>query len=148
MDSISAHIEHGKSLFAVRYCDCLHVTVGDITNAERLYAAVVAERGAGMSQPKMVKWSSDTGLLEDEYWEFECFLEVNAANVNALLATEFDWEDSAIELAKRFCPAGIVRRICQEQEERNRKAKELREWADRLPIIWSSRYASPTEVQG
>jgi hypothetical protein len=129
MRSISAHVEHGESLFAVRYSDYLTVVGGNVTNAMRLHTAVAAEAGAGMSEPKMVQWCSDTGLREDEQWEWECLLELSAANVNALIATEFDWEDSAIELAKRICPAETIRRICQEQEERNRKAKELLEQA-------------------
>ena len=129
MRSISAHVEHEKSLFAVRFSDYLTLVEGDVTNAKRLHAAVAAEAGAVMSEPKMVKWWSDTGLREDEQWEWECLLELSAANVNALIATEFDWEDSAIELAKRICPAETIWRICRDQEERNRKGKELLEQA-------------------
>jgi hypothetical protein len=125
MRSISAHLEHGKALFAVRYSDYLTIVAGEVTNAKRLHDAVAAEAGARLSEPKMVRLGSATGLGEDEQWEWECFLEVNPANVNALLATDFNWEPSAIELARQFCPAETIQRICQAQEERNRKAKEL-----------------------
>jgi hypothetical protein len=129
MRSISAHVEHGESRFAVRYSDYLTLFGGTVKNAVHLHAAVAAVPGATMSKPTLVKCWSDTGLREDEQWEWQCLLEPSAANVAALIATDFDWEESAIELASRICPADAIRRIRRDQAERSRKARELLERA-------------------
>jgi|SRR6516164_7762967 hypothetical protein len=129
MRSISARVEEGKSVFVVKYSDYVTVVGGEVNNAMRLRAAVAAEAGASMSEAKLVKSWSETGYFEDEECECECLFEPSAANLAALIATEFDWEDSAIALAKGICPPETIRRILEAQEERTRKAKELLEQA-------------------
>jgi hypothetical protein len=125
MPLISSRVEQGKPLFLVRYSDYLTLTPGSLTNASCLHTAIAAVAEASMSEPKLVKHWTDTGLREDEQWEWECFLEPTTANINALIATGFDWVNSAIELAQEICLPEIVDRIRKEQKSRDQKAKQF-----------------------
>jgi hypothetical protein len=112
-------------MFAVRYSDYVTIAGAGITNADRLSSAGAAQPGASMSEPQLLSCSSDTGLREDEKWEYECSLQPTAENVAALIASNFDWEETAIDLARSVSSPETIHKLLADQDLRNSKAKAL-----------------------
>jgi hypothetical protein len=103
MAQISTCQENGKTVLLVKYVVFMGPVISHsllTDDGERLALAVQLTPRARKSKPKYIESESATGLREDEYEHYECMLEPTVANVAALRAAAFDWDEKALLLAE------------------------------------------------
>jgi hypothetical protein len=103
MAQISTCQENEKTVLLVKYVVFMGPVISHsllTDDGERLALAVQLTPGARKSKPKYIGSASATGLREDEYEHYECMLEPTVANVTALRAAAFDWDEKALLLVE------------------------------------------------
>jgi hypothetical protein len=115
---ISSTSDADQPQFSVWYSEYLTLISSHPGASTRLLEAIRETAGASNSEPRQIAFYSDTGLREDEQWEWTCALEATEPNVIALLRTGFAWEERALDLALKCVTTPELTNRIEEQKGR------------------------------